>query len=56
MFEYHIWSLYKLFVGPLFSAVYKKSPEIVKLLLDQKGIDINAKNINSFYLKFVSDI
>ena len=27
--------------------------EIVKLLLEQKEIDINAKNISLFYLKFI---
>ena len=34
----------------------KGSTEIVKLLLEQKGIDVNAKNIYLFCLELISTI
>ena len=40
-----IWKLFKLFDTALISASYNGHPEIVKLLLEQEGIEINAHNV-----------
>ena len=34
----------------------KGNTKIVKILLEQNGIDINAKSINSYYFVFISII
>ena len=34
-------------------AAWKGNTEIVKLLLEHEGIDINAKDFYLFYLKFI---
>ena len=44
MFYNGIWTFLKLFWTALISASANNSFEIVKLLLQQKGIDINAKD------------
>ena len=52
IFSNNIWDLFKLFETALLFATYKGCNEIVKLLLEQKGIDVNAKNVYLFYSKF----
>ena len=49
----NIWSLLEIYTTPLIHASHCGYTEVVKLLLEQKGIDINAKRIYYFDLKFV---
>ena len=44
-FQNNIWNLFKLFNTALISASINGNREIVELLVKQKGIDINAKNV-----------
>ena len=44
----NIWSLPKLFWSALMVSSHYQHFEIVKLLLDQRGIDKNAKDIDLF--------
>ena len=44
-FQNYFWDLFKLFNTALIWAAQTGKTEIVKLLLEQEGIDINAKNI-----------
>ena len=52
----YIWNLFKLFDTALIWASEKGNTEIVKMLVEQDGIDINAKNIYFFLSKFISII
>ena len=45
MFQNITWSLLKLFETGLMIGSKESSIKIVKLLLEQKGIDINAKSV-----------
>ena len=45
MFRGHFWKFFKLLWTPLMRAVDKGQTEIVKMLVEQKGIDINAKTV-----------
>ena len=45
MFQNDIWKLFKLLFTALMRASANGNTEIVKILVEQKGIDINAKNI-----------
>ena len=49
-----IWKLLKLFETALILASMKGHTEIVKILVEQEGIDINAKDIYLLYLMFIS--
>ena len=40
-----IWNLFNFFDAPLIVATDKCQVEIVKLLLEQEGIDVNTKNV-----------
>ena len=48
MFYKIIWNFLKLFKTPLIMAVLTNKFENVKLLLEQKGIDANAKDAYLF--------
>ena len=56
MFLNIIWNFFKLFNTALIWASKNGHTEIVKILLEQKGIDINAKDIYLFLSKFASII
>ena len=45
MFENSIWKFFKLLWVALMHASNKGHTEIVKILVEQEGIDINAKDI-----------
>ena len=51
-----IWNSFILFQTALMIASKNNNIEIVKLLLEQKGIDINAKNVYLLCSKLVSAI
>ena len=53
-FQSNFWYLFKLLLSALMIAAEKGHIEIVKLLLEQKGIDLNAKDVFLLYLKFIS--
>ena len=44
-FQNNIWNFLKLLWSALNRASRENHPEIVKILLEQEGIDINAKDI-----------
>ena len=44
MFQNNIWNFFKLFRTALIYASEKGHTEIVKILVEQEGIDINAKD------------
>ena len=48
--------MFKLYITALMKASKNGNIEIVKLLLEQKGIDVNAKDNYCFHSKFVSRI
>ena len=52
----NIWDLFELFQTALMWASANGYTEIVKILVKQEGIDINAKDIYLFYSKFISII
>ena len=52
----HIWKFIKLYKTALIKASEKGHTKIVKILLEQEGIDINAKNISLFLTEFISII
>ena len=54
MFQSNIWNLLKLFWTALNLAFTCNQKEIVKLLLEQERIDVNAKDICLFSFKFLS--
>ena len=56
IFQSNIWYLFKLFISALMFAAQNGHTEIVKLLLKQKGIDFNAKDVFLLCLKFISMI
>ena len=63
IFQNNIWNFFKLFQTVLIRAskvdmseTCEKNIEIVKLLLEQKGIDVNSKDFYLFYLIFASSI
>ena len=43
-FQNNIWDFFKLFKTALIFASFNSHPEIVKILVEQEGIDINAKD------------
>ena len=45
MFENNIWNFFKLFNTVLIYASMKGYTEIVRILVEQEGIDINVKDI-----------
>ena len=47
-FQNNIWNFFELFNTALILASQNGHTEIVKILVEQKGIDINAKNIVYF--------
>ena len=56
IFQNNYWNLFKLLLTALMMASHYNNPEIVKMLLEQNGIDINAKSICLFLLLFFSVI
>ena len=57
MFQNNNLCLFNIFKErPLIIAIENGCVEIVKLLLEQKGIDINAKSIYLFHLEYISII
>ena len=44
-FQNNIWNLMKLFITALMWASTRQYSKIVKILLEHKGIDVNAKNV-----------
>ena len=48
MFQNNKWKLYKLLFTSLIYASQKGHTEIVKMLLEQEGIDVNAKYVYLF--------
>ena len=57
IFQNNIWSFFKLFGTALMIASERGHTEIVKILVEQEGIDINAKN-NVYFnnLRFQNNI
>ena len=53
MFQNNIWALFKLYVSSLMLASVNGHIEIVKLLLEQEGIDVNVKDAYLLYLIFI---
>ena len=45
MFQNYFWKLFKLFNTTLILASWNDKTEIVKMLIEQEGTDINAKEI-----------
>ena len=56
MFQNKIWQLFKLFETALMVASHYGFTEIVKILLEQQEIDVNAENFYFFQSKFNSII
>ena len=56
MFQNNISNLYKLFETALMNASEKGFTTIVKLLLEQEGIDVNAICVFLFYFGFITII
>ena len=56
MFQNHHWDLFKLFDTALISAYLYSHTEIVKLLLAQTGINVNAKGVYLFHSLSISII
>ena len=48
IFQNNIWNFFKLFWTALMWASFNGHIEIVKILVEQEGIDINAKN-NAYF-------
>ena len=55
IFQIDIWIFFKFFRTALMYASQEGYIDIVQLLLQQEGIDINAKDAFLFYLEFVAD-
>ena len=53
MFQNNKWKLYKLLFTSLIFASLNGHTEIVKMLLEQEGIDINAQDTKLFLSKFI---
>ena len=47
-YQNYIWKFFKLYKTELMKASLKGHAEIVKILVEHEGIDINAKNIQLF--------
>ena len=56
MLKYQIWCFLKIFWTGLMCACKNGHTKVVNLLLEQKGIDINHKNIHLIQLKFTKII
>ena len=56
IFQIYIWNLFKLFCTALVIAIEKGHIDVIKLLLKQKGIDINVKDFYLFYFMIISII
>ena len=56
IFQNDFWELLKLFRTALMLASDNGHVEIVKMLVEQEGIDINAKGVYLFHLIFISII
>ena len=56
IFQDKIWNLFNTFFTALMSASRYGNVEIVKLLLEHKGIDVNAQTIYFLYSMFISRI
>ena len=56
IFQNNFWKLLKLLWTALIYASYKGYARIVQILVEQEGININAKDVYLFYLKFISII
>ena len=56
MFQNNIWKLLKLFEASLIRASDNGHTKTVKILIEQKNIDINAKDIYLFLLMLISII
>ena len=54
IFQNHIWSFLKLFWTALIFASFYDNAEIVHLLVEQEGIDINAKDVLLLLSMFIS--
>ena len=52
MLHNHHWNSFKLFATAIMHASVKGHAQIVKLLLGQKGIDVNAGNIYLLHSMF----
>ena len=52
MFQNNVWNFFKLFDTALMFASRKGHTEIVKILVEQEEIDINAKN-NFYFNNFI---
>ena len=53
LFKNNIWNFFKLFDTALILASRKGHTEIVKILIEQEGIDINAKEYNVYINNFI---
>ena len=56
IFENHIWKFFKLNKTALIYASAKGHTEIVKILVEQEGIDVKAEDILLFLTIFISII
>ena len=48
LFQNHIWNFIKLFMTALILAIEKCHIEIMEILVEEEGININAKNKDYF--------
>ena len=56
MFQNHIWNFFKLLCTALMYASKNGHTEIVKIFIEQEGININAKDIYLYLSLFISFI
>ena len=52
MFPNNIWSLFKIFQTAFIKAVQKSNVDIVKLIFEQGGVNINEKDVYLLYSEF----
>ena len=53
IFQNNIWCFFKLFKTALMIAYLKGHTKIVKILVEQEGIDINAKNNKVYFMQML---